>query len=43
MDNVGIGIGYNSNKIFAKMDDGDLDIEVTNNIEGALVYFTYIY
>ena len=43
VDHVGIGIGYNSNKIFAEMDDGDLNVQAANDLEGALVYFTYIY
>ena len=43
VDNVGIGIGYNANKIFLKADDGDKKLEIDNTLSGALVYFTYVY
>lgn len=43
VDHVGVGLGYNSNKIYLKADDGDNKLEVTNDLSGALLYFTYIY
>ena len=43
VDNVGIGIGYNSNKIFVAMDDTDKKFEVTNDLTGAMCYMTYVY
>ena len=43
VEHVGVGFGYNANKIFLKADDGDKKLEVTNDLSGALVYFTYIY
>ena len=43
VDHVGVGLGYNSNRIYLKADDGDKKLEVTNNLTGALLYFTYVY
>jgi len=43
LDNIGVGIGYNSNKIFLKVDDGGKELDVTNELSGTLIYFTYIY
>lgn len=43
LENVGMGLGYNSNNIYLKADDGDKKLEVTNTLSGALLYLTYIY
>jgi len=43
VDHVGVGLGYNSNQIYLKADDGDNKLEITNTLTGALLYFTYIY
>jgi len=43
VDHVGVGLGYNSNQIYLKADDGDNKLEITNSLTGALLYFTYIY
>ncbi len=43
VNHVGVGLGYNSNNIYLKADDGDTKLEVSNNLTGALLYFTYIY
>lgn len=43
VDHVGVGLGYNSNRIYLKSDDGDKKLEVTNNLTGALLYLTYVY
>jgi len=43
VDHVGIGLGYNSNQIYLKTDNGDNKLEITNTLTGALLYFTYIY
>ncbi|EDZ62932.1 hypothetical protein SMGD1_1759 [Sulfurimonas gotlandica GD1] len=43
MENVGVGIGYNINKIIIEADDGAKKFEVENTLSGAMLYFTYIY
>ncbi len=43
VDHVGIGLGYNVNKIFVSADDGDKKFEVENTLSGAMLYLTYIY
>jgi len=43
VDHVGVGLGYNSNQIYLKADNGDNKLEITNTLTGALLYFTYIY
>jgi len=43
VDNVGIGIGYNSNKIFIAMDDGDKRFEAENDLTGVMFYMSYVY
>ncbi|MDF1884502.1 hypothetical protein JHD49_11175 [Sulfurimonas sp. SAG-AH-194-C21] len=43
VDNVGVGVGYNANRIYLKSDDGDRKLEISNDLSGAQVYFTYIY
>jgi len=43
VDHVGVGLGYNSNKIYLQTDDGDKKLEVSNDLTGAMLYFTYIY
>jgi len=43
MEHVGVGIGYNSNKIDVEMEDGNKNIEVFNVLSGAMVYVSYMY
>ena len=43
IDNAGIGIGYNANKIYLEADDGDKKVEASNDLTGAMLYLTYIY
>jgi len=43
VDHVGVGLGYNANKIYLKADDGDKKVEVSNDLTGAMLYFTYVY
>jgi len=43
MENVGVGIGYNTNEIYIKADDGDKTFEVENDLDGLMVYMSYIY
>jgi len=42
-EHIGVGLGYNSNQIYLKTDNGDNQLEITNNLTGALLYFTYTY
>ena len=43
VDHVGIGLGYNANKIYVSAEDEDKKFEVENNLSGAMLYLTYIY
>lgn len=43
IDNYGVGVGYNSNKIILDMDNGDKKLQVKNDLSGVMVYLTYIY
>ncbi len=43
IDNYSIGLGYNTNKIFVEMDDGDKKIEAKNTLAGVMFYLSYIY
>jgi len=43
VDHVGVGLGYNSNKIYLSAEDGDKKFEVSNDLSGVLLYFTYVY
>ncbi len=43
VDHVGVGLGYNVNKIFVSAEDGDKKLEVENSLAGAMLYLTYIY
>ena len=43
VDHVGLGLGYNINKIYLSADDGDKKFEVQNNLSGVMLYATYIY
>jgi len=43
VDHVGVGLGYNVNKIFVSADDGDKKFEVENTLSGVMLYLTYIY
>ncbi len=43
IDNVGVGLGYNVNKIFVEIDDSNKKAEVRNNLSGFMLYFSYIY
>ncbi len=43
VDNVGIGVGYNSNKIFVAMNDGNKRFEAENDLSGVMFYMTYVY
>ncbi|WP_321777557.1 hypothetical protein [Sulfurimonas sp.] len=43
MDHVGTGVGYNSNKIFLKAEDGNKVFEAKNDLSGVILYLTYIY
>ena len=43
VDHVGLGLGYNVNKIYLSAEDNDKKFEVENNLSGILLYATYIY
>ena len=43
VEHVGVGLGYNTNKIFLSAEDGDKKFEINNNLSGVLLYLTYIY
>ncbi len=43
VDNIGVGVGYNSNKIFVAMDDGNKRFEAENDLSGVMFYMTYVY
>jgi hypothetical protein len=43
VDHVGLGLGFNSNKIYLKAVDEDSNLEITNDLSGIQLYFTYIY
>ena len=43
MDHVGIGVGYNTNRLYVKGDDGKNVLEAKNDVSGAMFYMTYIY
>ena len=43
VDHVGVGLGYNSNKIFVEATNNDNKLEISNDLSGVLLYFTYIY
>lgn len=43
IDNVGVGIGYNSNNIDLEVKNDGNRIDARNELEGAMIYFTYIY
>jgi hypothetical protein len=43
MDHFGVGIGYNTNKIYVEDEDGNNNIEVLNVLSGAMVYVSYRY
>lgn len=43
VDHVGVGLGYNTNRIYVKADDGDNKLEVANDLSGVMLYMTYVY
>ena len=43
VDHVGVGLGYNVNKIYVSAESGDTELEVENDLSGAMLYLTYIY
>ena len=43
VEHVGVGLGYNVNKIYMSAEDSDKKFEVENNLSGVLLYFTYVY
>ena len=43
VENIGVGLGYNSNQIYLSAEDGDTKLEVSNSLSGVLLYLTYIY
>lgn len=43
MENIGVGTGFNSNKIYVQMDDGSKKFEAENTLAGVMLYLTYIY
>jgi len=43
MQNIGIGTGFNVNKILVQMDDGSKKFEAENTLSGVMFYLTYIY
>jgi hypothetical protein len=43
MENIGVGTGFNVNKILVQMDDGSKKFEAENTLAGVMLYLTYIY
>lgn len=43
IEHVGVGIGYNANKISLQTKDGNAELDITNNLSGVQAYFTYVY
>ena len=43
VDHVGIGLGYYASALYLEAQTQKTTIEISNNISGALVYFTYVY
>ncbi len=43
MEHIGVGLGYNTNKIYVEMDDGDKKFEAKNVLSGVMLYLTYTY
>jgi len=43
VDHVGVGLGYNANKIYLQSSDDNKELDVTNDLSGILLYFTYVY
>jgi len=43
MDHVGVGVGYNTNRLYVKGDDGKKVLEAKNDLSGAMFYMSYIY
>jgi hypothetical protein len=43
INNIGVGVGYNTNKILAKGNDSNNRFELENDLSGILFYVTYIY
>ena len=43
IDSVGLGLGYNVNRIHVEGDDGEKKFEVSNNLSGFVLNLSYIY
>lgn len=43
VDQIGIGAGFNTNKILVEMDNGDQKVNIENDLNGLYVYLTYTY
>jgi len=43
VDHVGIGLGFNTSTMKLALETSDKKVEVENNLQGILLYFTYLY
>jgi len=43
INHLGIGLGFNSNKIYLSAIDDNSNLEIRNDLSGIQLYFTYIY
>ena len=43
VDNFGMGVGYNVNNIHLQANGDNARVDITNNLRGAMFYFSYIY
>jgi len=43
VEHVGVGLGFNSNKIYLEAKDDDKTLDIINELSGVLLYFTYVY
>jgi len=43
LENYGAGVGLNVNNLELKADDGNVELDVMNNLTGAMFYLTYVY
>ena len=43
VEHVGVGLGFNSNKMYLEAKDDDKTLDIINELSGVLLYFTYVY
>lgn len=43
LENYGVGLGYNANRLEIEADNGTVGVNVKNSLNGVIAYFTYIY